>query len=451
MFGISERHRNNDFVFISKTKRTIGLTQKSYYRYELYLYTINAPAQGKDVEIHEVIMRWEPESRRIWPEIVRARINEYTDQCQSRYTSIYTPGMPSSPMISLSYAYNNTNPKQPITGMIKDSYNHIIAIAYRLGPDRYVALPVVDDGAISIILSFSIDHTYLHWDDFPSAPLEDVLEYYKSVIVPTFVLFPGYKVMNLVRKRRTENIIAIQLENGIFVPVAPPQNRAAIAQLGLPIIEIEEFQWNIDKQMDGIVASSQKKWSDMLDDMTTEKRCGVDKEVLSHSSYKEFEEVYQQFRYMVSNYIAQTPRISAEIERIIFTNDLPFFEKRKRLDIYLGTILSSWFYSDATWESSVSFLRKDCRVITTEQGCTGHCTWRSTGEQKDEESGTCLLHVKDQMSLDGSADRMVTTSELFTKRVIDELVYFPARRNQLMKKDVSSVSKIMKPDRKGDQ
>jgi hypothetical protein len=47
---------------------------------------------------------------------------------------------------------------------------------------------------------------------------------------------------------------------------------------------------------------------------------------------------------------------------------------------------------------------------------------------------------------------MVSTSELFTKRIIDELVRFPNRRKQLMKLDgVSKVSTLLRPIHEGDQ
>ena len=448
IFGVSKRHRVNDVAFISKSKRNIGTTAHIYNRYELYVYTSNKPARGKDIAVHDAIIRWDARSRAIWPQIVIERIDEYTTQCQSRYTSVYTPGAHSSPMVSLSTANSSD-----MCGIIKDAYNHIIAVVYdkrnESDESSFIALPVIDDGAISIVTAFTIKHIYLSWDEFPSAPLEEVLDYYRDVIAPRFVLYPGYRVAHLVKKIGSDDIIAIQLQNGIFVPVGPPTTKNAARTLGLPFIEIEEFQWNIDKQMDGIT-QSQMNWSKQIEDITTEKRCGVDEELLSHSTYSEFEELYQQFRYMVSNYIIQKAMVRTEIERIIFNADLPFFEKRKRLYIYFASTLLSWFYTDAGWESSVSFLRKDCRVIDQQRACTGTCHWNT--DEKEEHGGRCLLHVPQSISLDQSADRMVTTSELFTKRVIDELVYFPARRNQLMKKgEISAVSKVIKPIHYDDQ
>lgn len=57
---------------------------------------------------------------------------------------------------------------------------------------------------------------------------------------------------------------------------------------------------------------------------------------------------------MVSNYIVQTSNVKDEIEKIIFNNDLPYYEKRQRLFLYLSN-LASWFYEDKDWEGTTSF------------------------------------------------------------------------------------------------
>lgn len=71
-------------------------------------------------------------------------------------------------------------------------------------------------------------------------------------------------------------------------------------------------------------------------------------------THSEFEELFQQFRYMVSNYIVQQADVKTMVEEIIFSKNLPYFEKRKRLLIYLSS-LNSWFYTDSEWEASISF------------------------------------------------------------------------------------------------
>ena len=84
------------------------------------------PAKGGISEIHETIVRWEYTSRKIWPEIVRTRIDEYMNQCQSRYRSLYSlqEGIHSMAMIPLSKAVESS-PKRP-EGIIKDRIPNIL-------------------------------------------------------------------------------------------------------------------------------------------------------------------------------------------------------------------------------------------------------------------------------------------------------------------------------------
>jgi hypothetical protein len=132
--------------------------------------------------------------------------------------------------------------------------------------------------------------------------------------------------------------------------------------------------------------------------------------------------------------------------------DLPEYERRKRLYIYLASILLSWFYPDKDeWEKGTgAFLRKDCRLIGNPDQCTGTCVWK---ENVNDNGGKCLLHIPEKTDLsDKIGERKVSTGELFTKRVIDELIRFPLRRNQLMKKGkISKLAMVIEPIRDGDQ
>jgi hypothetical protein len=156
---------------------------------------------------------------------------------------------------------------------------------------------------------------------------------------------------------------------------------------------------------------------------------------------------------MVSNWLTSQKagsEVRKGIEDIIFNSNLPEYEKRKRLYIFISSTLLSWFYPDEEkWEAPASFLRKDCRLIDSPDSCTGTCYWKAD----EGEKGKCLLHVDAKTQLgDKPGERDVSTAELFTKRVIDELVRFPVRRKQLMRKgEISKVSTIIQPIRQGDQ
>ena len=458
VFGVStDRNKKNDFAFISRTLKYIGATDNIYARYELYLHTSNKPAKGGEAEIHETIIRWDYASRRYWPEIVQRRVDEYMTQCQSRYSSIYTSqqGVDPLAMIPLSKAVDAA-PVRP-EGIIKDSYNHIVGITFRSRPgaSTLVALPVVDDGVISISSAFSIKSIYLDWEDFKAASVEDIVNYYRKNLEPLFSLYPGYIVKYIVRMKADGRIAAVQLQNGIYIPASPPPSsvgEGSLSALGLDTVTIEQFEWAIDKQIAGIKPKiDSNSWEKTVESTTTEKGCGFDSELVRKSTYVQFEELYQQFRLMVSNWITSHKagsEIRKGIEEIIFSPDFPEYEKRKRLYIFLSSTLLSWFYPDEEkWEAPASFLRKDCRVIDSPEACTGTCYW------KDDGLGKCLLHVDATTQLgEKQGERDVSTAELFVKRVIDELVRFPNRRRQLMKRgEISKVSAIVQPIRQGDQ
>lgn len=458
-FGVSlDRNKKNDFAFISRSMRNISGTDNKLARYELFIHTSNKAAKGGEGEVHETIMRWDYNSRRYWPEIVQRRVDEYMSQCQSRYRSLYTSQDGVNPMaiIPLSKAVDAA-PVRP-EGIVKDSYNHIVAITFRSKPGstNLVALPIVDDGVISISSAFSIKNIYLDWDDFKAAPVDEIVRYYKATLEPLFSLYPGYFIKYIVRRKADNRIIAVQLENGIYIPATAPKDESIIPTLGIDSVIIEEFQWEIDKRIAGIksiTTSSTEDWPTVVKGATKEKSCGFDTELLRKSTYVKFEELYQQFRLMVSNWLTSHragSEIRKGIEDIIFNNDLPEYERRKRLYIFIASTLLSWFYpDDEKWESQTSFLRKDCRLIESPDACTGTCYWKPT----EGVGGKCLLHVDAKTQLgDKPGERDVSTPELFTKRIIDELVRFPLRRRQLLKQgEISKVSTIIAPVRQGDQ
>jgi hypothetical protein len=438
--------------------KQISTTNFESARYELYLHTSNKPAKGGEERESDTIIRWNNASRAIWPEIVRERVDEYMNQCKSRYRSLYTAqaGINPMAMIPLSYAIDKLHSKPE--GIVKDSYNHVISVALRSKPGAtppLVALPVVDDGIISISSMFSIKNIYLDWEDIKPATVEDVLAYYKTKIEILFPLYPGYRVKHIVRHKDEKKIVAVQLENGIYIPVSPPKKGLDIDDImetfNITMVEVDEFEWAIDKQLAGIDDKKEyRDWTKDMKDMSADKQCGSDVRLVRSSSYKEFEELYQQFRLMVSNWILSSeagPGIMKEIQDIIFNSNLPEYERRKRLYIYMSTELLSWFHPNRDWEKEdTSFLRKDCRMIDRPEACTNTCYWK-------QDENRCLLHVKDKVSLsEKEGERMVSTPELFTKRIIDELVRFPLRRNQLMKKgEISKLSAIIKPVHQGDQ
>jgi hypothetical protein len=389
------------------------------------------------------------------PKIVKERIDEYINNCQSQYKSLYTAqqGVSSAALVPLSLAFSIFEVKPE--GILKDSYNHIIGVTFKYGTTKdLVVLPVVDDGIISISSVFTAKNIYLDWEEINPASAEDIIKYYKNNFENQLGLYPGYYIKKIIKKTNTK-VIALQLANGLYIPASSPKDISVLDNLKIKIeIQQKEFEWDINKQIDGIkpVYDIKEDISTITKDITVEKRCGFDSELIRQSSYVKFEELYQQFRFMVSNWLTGIQAgsgIRKEIENIIFNTDLPEYERRKRLYIFISSELLSWFYPDKNaWETPATFLRKDCRVINTPETCTGTCYWNT-------DTNKCLLHVDSKTELgDKPGERDVSTPELYTKRIVDELIRFPARRNQLLKRNgekISAVSTIIQPIRQGDQ
>jgi hypothetical protein len=218
-------------------------------------------------------------------------------------------------------------------------------------------------------------------------------------------------------------------------------------------VEVEEFEAEVNKRLAGMVDRGyqpDQAWEEWIRS-AADPGCGKAAEMEHRLSVRELDELYQQFRVMVSKWLTTPQRQGVvspkkQIEDILF-RDLPDYEKRKRLDILFSARFLSWFYPDDHWEMpALSLLRRDCQMARTPEGCTGSCRWKV-----DEGKGRCLLHVPTTTALSESGDWSVSTAELFTKRILDEIVRYPARRKQLFTKGVSLVSHLTQPLREGDQ
>jgi hypothetical protein len=458
IFGVStERHKNNDFAFVSRRMRKIGTTEKEYAHYELYIYTMNKMAHGGEKEEHHLFTKWNPSDQAHWPEIVTERVKEYLNQCQSAYRSIYTPqrGIAYSTMMPLSSAVQGSGGLPP-EGIIKDHYNHLVGVTFRSKPgsSMMVVVPIVDDGVITVSSSFAIKKIYLDWEDIRLAPVEDVIKFYKGRLKQMFSGYTGYEIKYVVKNARENQIVAIQLENGVYVPVGDSQKEEDLEKYGLEIISVESFESVMNKQMSGLHNrgyEDENSWEDWIQSAETEKGCGKDESLDVRLSVNQLDELYQQFRLMVSRWLTGQ-RVGSgmrkQIEEVLFRSDLPDYEKHKRLYFLLSSTFLSWLYPDENWEMpTLSLVRKDCRIIPTKDGCTGTCRWKDT-----ESGGKCLLHIPSTVELDTEKKRSVDVAQLFTIRVLDELARFPSRRKQLLSKDgVSTVTRMIHPIRDGDQ
>lgn len=404
-YGISpELYDTADVAFLMKDTQGI---------YTPLVYTANRPGRGKYLEEHSSTIRFQAATRPAWPQIVQQRVEEFFKTCSSNGRSIYTSSsfINSSSLAPVSKVIATLKSVKSPVGIVRDSYNHIVGVTYRVLEGKGLAvLPVIDDGSMPVQIRIHLD-----WEDIALASIDDVLHIYSTLIVPTFSFYKGYKPIHVVRHSIEKQYIGIQLENGMIIPTKPTVELGAAARL-LRVIEIAEFEWDVNRK---IIMSGTARDIQQIPGYA--------------STSKQLEELYQHFRISVAHWLAgpETGELRKKIEDVIFRSDLPGYEKRKRLEFLINTVFINWFFEDEeAFELPPTFLRSDCRQITQQDKCTGACSWK-------QNEGQCKIHIPKTSTFD---NRTVSTLQLFTGRIIEELSNFYERRQQLLKNSVSRLS-----------
>jgi len=378
---------------------------------------------GKDVSLYNILFSAGVHTR--WPKIVKERVQEFSSQCSSATggRGIFTSqtGISSTKMIGITSlkAHMSKDEDIQLYGMIRDTYNHVAGLVYTRtgGAPMYVAIPVVEDGVADITSRLILD-----WDDFDPAPLTEVLTFYEEHIVPRY---PAYRIERLVKSQGTGSIVAVQLKNGLYVPISSAEDEAAAAKLpDQTPAEVTEMEWTLNRKITMEASGAVPGESEQL-------------------KIKEFNEVYEHLRLTFSNWLAAVENgaeIRKVMESIIFRRDIPLFEKRRRMEIILAPQVESWIgESDEDKPRQASLLRVDCR-LRPESECGGACSW-------SQEKGKCLIHspAKDPHHTSTSAIHVLLL------RLIEELLRFGQKRQQIFDQQVSQLASLDNPIRVGDQ
>ena len=386
--------------------------------WEPIFYVENRSATATQKEEHVSEIRFQQALEADWSPILRKRVNEFRTRCATMGKAMFTSqqGIDSNAILSPSQVVTKLGKKAYPVGIVKDAYNHSVAITLRLpkGRNNLISIPIVDDGN----LRYMWLKIHLDWDDYAPAPADDIYTFFKNVVNVEFPNYPGYQIIRRVTSTgEGGQLKAFQLRNGIYIPVGQPNSEAEIASL--PTVSESEREWIINKQI-YFDEGNQVQQSEKL--LLAEQR--------------DMDEIYQHLRYTFGNWISSTPEeeLRARVEKVIFRKELPLFEKRKRLFILLNTDIRNWFDTDSYKREEVaSLLRVDC-ILRAEPNCSGRCVWRQSADLAKK--GKCLLHSPKETSLGG---RKVNSVQLFIFRIIDELLRFPDKRKQLLERDVSAL------------
>jgi hypothetical protein len=404
--------------------------------WEPIFYVDNRSVEQRGIDIFSMTFQMVNVQR--WPPIVRQRLQEYMAQCSSSGRAAFTTqgGISSMAMIPASIVDRILRQDKRIIleAVLRDAYNHLVGFLYKERGSTspgYIPIPVVDDGKLFIEKKLIMD-----WDDpeFKRAPVDQVLNFYKTYIQSRFSLYTGFSPVRIVKARNTNIIDALQLRNGLYIPVAPPTAEMAATIEAMPSVSVDEMEWKLNHEI--CLAEKNSEIPDQKERM----------EII------EFQEIFEHLRLTFSNWLA-AKRDGGEfrelLEEIIFSRKLPLFEKRKRLEIILSPTIDSWITTDYTDEDKkhkheASLLRVDCR-IRSKDACRGRCVWR-----ENEGSEKCLLHSPKETKL-GEQDIAVSAPRVLLLRLIEELIRYGERRRQLLEQDVSRLAAFETPISDGNQ
>jgi len=393
--------------------------------WEPIFYTENrAPSTDPEFPVrHETSLLFQRGLEAGWPDIVKQRVREFMKKCVAPSRGEFTSqsSIDNLAIIPLNTAIEYSQP--PPVGIVRDAYNHIVALTYRSvsGPrSGLVALPVVDDGTI-----VSAARIYLDWDDYQAAPIDEVIKYYKSAFEGFFSLYPGYIVSRLVKSSKTDKFIAIQLKNGIYIPATDPKDPSILS--GYPMVVVTDMEWSLNREI---------YYSKSKDQLTSSSSITANED--------ELKEIYEHLRLTFSKWFSSEavgPDLRDQIESILFTKKIPLYEQRKRLEILLGTTILSWMDTEVETDGTLtSLLRVDCN-LRAEQNCSGRCVWRKSEEK-------CLLHAPKEVSVNSIK---VNGPNLLKNQLIEELLRFPERRKQMLEGSVPTLVSLRDAILMGDQ
>jgi len=345
-----------------------------------------------------------------FPKSIRDRYTEFTTQCRSSFRGAYTyqTGVDTRALLPVSRALDILNDLKP-NGLVRDSYNHLVAITIPAPSGGAVLVPVVDDGGL---LYNTMDlRIHIGLLSVELATAEEVEYIYNSGIT----LYVGeisdiYELEYFIEA--DTGIIGYCIGLNIQLPCKDSTNK-----LETPVESSgDDFQFEYEINRKIII--------DVRDSKYEQSRYLLQKEVI--------ENIYQHLRLTFSRWVAtdsEGSKLRTFIKKIIDRRDIPSFEKIRLLEIELKPTIISWLSPDPDHiNPEPVFLRSDCTSIEDPDKCSGYC-------QMSE--GKCKIHVPDMFRI--STDERMASTEYLSSRLIDEIIRLPARANELLEKGVKRI------------
>jgi hypothetical protein len=388
------------------------------------------------------------QSERPWPAVIEKRYQEFLDNCSNKrgpFTSQF--GFDPYALIGASGLIKGITVAQP-NAIIRDSYNHMVGVAYKVDDSsEMISVPVSDDGSMHLNRN-----TFFDWNDFRPAAADVIVDFYRKVIMDKFKPF---SVAYTPKRLRTQDgeVVGVELRNKFVIPAKPTTGGVEIADLGKPE-PIEMFEWDNNKTIayDSKTREAAFEHAGMKDPME-----GKYIKLESSSIQDEIEDVYQHLRLSFASWLARPAgkEIRGKLEQILKRNDLPLFEKRKRLDILLEAMVTGWLEPKEEGDiTELGFLRVDC-VTQPESLCSGRCKWSSSsssssaqGQGQGQTQNKCSIHTPASISPNGS---VINVPRMLYLRLVDELIRYASRREEIFARRVPRLTIRQEAQRIGDQ
>jgi hypothetical protein len=423
------RYSQNDIGFITYSDE--GIWEPLIYVHDPNVPNLYKVSQEGRFTLTNNEVSGKVEGFEIEPVVLR-RIEEFKTRCASTYRGAFTlqSGVNPASLLPLSLAISllpNT------VGLVRDTYNHLIAITVSTNPEnpksgKEVLLPVADDGTLfpenylKAREDTSALQIHINFKGINFASIEEVEQLYKEYIIPR-----------------------VQEQTPMYSFIGPLGSSGfqighQSSIISLPIKEIESS--SADR------AQFEYYFNRSISDLDgTKKDTFFTNEFLLKRA--EIENIYQHLRYTFSRWLEEGagPEFKKELDELLLRNDLTKYEKIYRLHIELGAFIHSWLAPDEEPFSPPStLLRQDCIKITDKGKCTGYCTWKL----KDD-SEKCLIHTPSTVQVSSNAKEVQDSTVFFTIRLLDEIVRLPTKRYELLNKGVSRIQVPTTDVRMGDQ
>jgi hypothetical protein len=372
-----------------------------------------------------------------WPAIVQKRTFEFFNKCMTVNRGPFTSEFAIDPYSLISARELMTAVRVQPKGMIRDAYNHLVGIAYKIGGKNggIVAVPVADDG--TVIYEGDI---YLDWDDFDAALISNIIEFYTKNIVPVFPQYGGYVPKSQIHHTYLKGFAGVRLTNGFVIPASnASQQSEEIKAYPIEETPIEHFDWDMNNTIayDAEFRRSAFKHADEGREESGDEKIKdpKDKEYLKldfESSKDEIEDVYQHLRLTFSSWLASSRAGSskrARLEEILENTTSPLAHKRKEIKNLLYQDINGWLEPKGDGvRSDIGFLRVDCQ-IQAQADCKGRCNW-APKDSDNENCGPCKIHTP---KTDGV---IMNIPRLLYLRLIDELIRYAAKRREIFDRQV---------------